>query len=226
MKGRLYAVKSIFALLIVCALMAMFYMNQRKGTAQNPVLDSVMTLEEALEGLHPDCPKEIKNQQVLIDVTYYGLDQLIHQGQIVLDRDLRQDIKHVFQIMLKERFPLASVIPVSDPKFRSGRIWDDELSMAQNNTSGFNYRFITGQKKISEHALGHAIDINPLFNPYIKGALVLPTKAVYDMNRSGTLYKGHPVVKTFKSLGWTWGGDWVSLKDYQHFEKKSFKNPG
>jgi len=27
------------------------------------------------------------------------------------------------------------------------------------------------------------------------------------------------VVKTFKRLGWTWGGEWKSLKDYQHFEK-------
>jgi hypothetical protein len=23
----------------------------------------------------------------------------------------------------------------------------------------------------------------------------------------------------FKELGWDWGGDWTSLKDYQHFEK-------
>jgi len=61
---------------------------------------------------------------------------------------------------------------------------------------------------------------NPLFNPYIKGALVLPSMAAYDIKRGGTLYKGHPVVETFKSLGWTWGGDWVSLKDYQHFEKE------
>ena len=28
--------------------------------------------------------------------------------------------------------------------------------------------------------------------------------------------------KVFSSYGFTWGGDWVNSKDYQHFEKKDF----
>lgn len=69
------------------------------------------------------------------------------------------------------------------------------------------------------HSYGFALDINPLQNPYIKGAVVLPKGAVYDPAVPGTLTGTCAVVKTFKRLGWTWGGEWKSLKDYQHFEK-------
>jgi D-alanyl-D-alanine carboxypeptidase len=29
--------------------------------------------------------------------------------------------------------------------------------------------------------------------------------------------EGDAVVAAFASIGWEWGGNWVSLKDYQHF---------
>ena len=28
-----------------------------------------------------------------------------------------------------------------------------------------------------------------------------------------------PVVRAFDSIGWSWGGAWQSLKDYQHFSQ-------
>ena len=91
--------------------------------------------------------------------------------------------------------------------------------MAANNTSSINYREVTGGKKLSNHGLGFAIDINPLLNPYIKNELTLPIGSVYNPEKSGTLTADHIVVKTFLKLGWEWGGNWQSLKDYQHFEK-------
>jgi len=69
------------------------------------------------------------------------------------------------------------------------------------------------------HAYGYALDINPMQNPYIKGKIVVPPGALYDINKPGTLISSSPVVKIFIRLGWTWGGNWKSLKDYQHFEK-------
>ena len=91
--------------------------------------------------------------------------------------------------------------------------------MLSNNTSAFNYRMVTGGNYLSKHAYGFAIDINPVQNPYIKGDIVLPPDAVYDTSEPGTLANYSPIVKTFIRLGWTWGGNWKSLKDYQHFEK-------
>jgi muramoyltetrapeptide carboxypeptidase len=193
--------------------------------AEKPeVIDSSMTEVEAFEGLAADCPVELRQRQKLITLAYMGLDGKIHQGQLVIDRDLERDIQEIFAITLKEKFPIQSMIPMSHPKFRKEKSWDDNLSMLSNNTSAFNYRKITGGTSLSNHATGRAIDINPFLNPYIKGRSILPTGSKYDLTRPGTLSADHPVTKAFLARGWDWGGNWSALKDYQHFEKPSKKS--
>lgn len=189
------------------------------GTSQHPIIDSRMTEREAFEGLDPKCPEEIRKRQKVVKLKYYSMDGKIHRGQLVIDKELVKDIKKVFALALKERFPIYSIIPISDHRFRKGGRWDDELSMEANNTSGFNYREITGGGRLSNHAYGRAIDINTFLNPYIKGSIVLPHGAKYDANVAGTFTANHPIVRAFVELGWTWGGNWTSRPDYQHFEK-------
>lgn len=187
--------------------------------ASDFIVDSDMTWEEAMRNLDSRCPPEIKNQQRLIDVLYYSFDNNIHQGQIVIDERLAEDIEEVFRVALELKFPFAWVLPISSDQFIEDGRWSDDLSMAVNNTSAFNYREKTGGGTLSKHAYGFAIDINPQLNPYIKGDVVLPPGSVYNADQPGTLSEGHPVVQTFLNLGWTWGGHWETLKDYQHFEK-------
>lgn len=187
------------------------------GTLENPIIDSRMTLTDALRKY---APPEFKDKQKIVEVVYYSFDGKIHQGQLVIDRRLVQDIQEVFRVALENKFPINSVIPISDDRFYKDGKWnEDDQSMMANNTSAFNYRKVTGGKKLSKHSYGFAIDINPAQNPYIKGKIVLPPGAVYDPSRPGTLIRNSPLVKTFLRLGWTWGGEWKSLKDYQHFEK-------
>lgn len=189
------------------------------GTAADPIVDSSMSADEAFEGLDRRCPKDLRARQKLVAVTYWGFDGKVHRGQLVVDKDLEADVVAVFEVALKEKFPVRSVIPVSHAKFSKDGKWDDGLSMAANNTSAFNYREVTGGSALSKHALGRAIDINPVQNPYIKGKTVLPPDAKYDPKAPGTLTADHPVTKAFVARGWEWGGNWKSLKDYQHFEK-------
>jgi len=189
------------------------------GTAADPVVDSKMTADEAFEGLDPACPKSVRARQVVVALTYWGHDGKVHRGQLVIDRDLVTDVAEVFAVALEHKFPIRSVVPVSHPRFRKDRAWSDDLSMAADNTSGFNYRPVTGGGTLSNHALGRAIDLNPLLNPYVKGAVTLPPGARYDPAVPGTLTADHPVTKAFLARGWAWGGNWTSLKDYQHFEK-------
>jgi hypothetical protein len=191
----------------------------RHGTSKHPIIDSQMTKKEAFDGLDPKCPDEIRKRQRLLTVKYYSMDKQIHQGQLVIDEELVRDIKKVFALALKERFPIYSVIPVSDRRFRKENRWDDELSMEANNTSAFNYREITGGGRPSNHAYGRAIDINTFLNPYVKGKLILPHGATYDPKIDGTFTADNPVVREFLRLGWTWGGNWTNPTDYQHFEK-------
>jgi peptidoglycan LD-endopeptidase CwlK len=161
------------------------------------------------------CPTGILAQQTVLTVQYLAFDGNIHQGQVVVHKDLAADIAKLFQLMLDIQFPLSKVVPAAHPDFD----FDDNRLMAANVTSAFNYRLIAGSDQLSFHARGHAIDINPLLNPYIKANIVLPASATYNPARPGTLSTNHTIVEFMtKKLGWTWGGDWISLKDYQHFE--------
>lgn len=189
------------------------------GNAENPIIDSNMSLAEALAGVDADCLAAVCKTQVLVTVKYYAFDQKIHQGQLVIDRELEADMKTIFAFALEKHFPIQSVIPISDLRFRKHHRWDDNLSMAANNTSAFNYRLSTGSRQLSKHAYGRAIDMNPLLNPYIKGAITSPSGATYLPNKPGTFTADHPLVQKFLQLGWQWGGNWKTLKDYQHFEK-------
>jgi len=189
------------------------------AAASDFIVDSDMTQEEAMRNLDSRCPPAIENQQRLIEVLYYSFDDHIHQGQIVIDERLVEDVREVFRVALELKFPFDSVIPISNEQFLEDGRWSDDLSMAANNTSAFNYREKTGGGTLSKHAYGFAIDINPQLNPYIKGDVVFPPGSVYNVDQPGTLKEGHPVVQAFLNLGWTWGGHWKTLKDYQHFEK-------
>ncbi|WP_435016907.1 M15 family metallopeptidase [Tundrisphaera sp. TA3] len=189
------------------------------GTIDDPIIDSKMTEAEIFDGLDPNCPQDLRDRQSIVTVRYWGFDQKVHQGQIVVDRDLAKDVSEVFAIALEHKFPIRSVLPASHPKFRVKGRWDDDAMMAADNTSGFNYRPITGGTNLSNHALGRAVDVNTFLNPYVKGIKVLPPGAKYDPAAPGTLTADHPVTKAFLDRGWSWGGQWTSLKDYQHFEK-------
>ena len=215
----------VIPFLLATALTAMasgltgYAQNPHTGTSKHPIIDSRMTESEAFDGLDPKCPEEIRKRQRIVKVKYYSSDGKIHQGQLVIDASLKDDIKKVFALALKERTPIYSVIPISDKRFRKNGRWDDELSMEANNTSAFNYREITGGGRLSNHAYGRAIDMNPFQNPYIKGDLILPRGSKYDPSSAGTFTSDHPIVRAFLQLGWVWGGNWTSPKDYQHFEK-------
>jgi hypothetical protein len=100
---------------------------------------------------------------------------------------------------------------------------DDHRSMAADNTSAFNCRFINGQPGVwSQHAFGTAIDIDPIENPYVtrSGFVSPPAGSPYaDRSRHprGMVHRDDPTVRAFKEIDWGWGGSWSWPKDYQHF---------
>ena len=189
--------------LVVCAV----------GALQGSSTYTDLTYIDSIDGVSEECPQWILDNQVLIDVLYYGFDEKIHQGQLLADARVAGDLQIVFMLMLVTRFPLESVVPISQLD------WDDFESMRRNNTSAFNYRSIPFSDRLSSHAYGLAIDINPVQNPYYTGTQIFPENAVYDPSTPGTLFDDHPVVRLFKILGWRWVGDWYE-KDYQHFDKQ------
>ncbi|MCH7963875.1 MAG: M15 family metallopeptidase [Bacteroidetes bacterium] len=185
--------------------------KEQSVAVQKIMIDADYTFDEALRG--SSIPSSVKNKLDLVSVKYYGFDGKLHQGQIIVNKEIANDIVDIFKVIEKIKFPVEKVVPIVEYN------WSDEKSMNDNNTSSFNYRFISGSRILSMHANGLAIDINPKQNPYVKNGTSIPAGSEYKLKNMGTIEPDSKIVKVFKEKGWTWGGDWKSLKDYQHFQK-------
>jgi peptidoglycan L-alanyl-D-glutamate endopeptidase CwlK len=184
------------------------------------IVDSAMDFAQAVAGTA--APREVLDGLCLTDVRYCGFDGRRHTGQFVVHRDLAGELRELFALMERQRFPVAGAAPI----VRFG--WSDEASMAADNSSAFNYRLIAGTDRLSRHALGRAVDINPRENPAIyPDNRIVPPGAVRRPGNPGTFTKDHPVVRAFREMGWRWGGDFTHLRDYHHFEKAEIRtDPG
>ncbi len=168
-----------------------------------------MTLEVALNGI--EIPTNIRKELTIVDVPHISFDEKICEGQIVVHNEIAKDISEIFNILLKKMFPIMQVIPI----VHYG--WDDSISMIANNSSGFNYRLITGTNRLSNHSYGRAVDINPMQNPYTQlNGITVPRNSLYEITEKGTITE--EIAQVFKSYGFGWYGD-RDQKDWQHFEK-------
>lgn len=151
----------------------------------------------------------------LVTVTHLGFDGRPRQGELVVHRTQAAAVVDVFRRLYDARFPVQRMETVD----RFGG--DDDASMAANNTSAYNCRRTTGGTSWSEHAYGTALDLNPVQNPYVSGSFVAPEAGRGYLDRSrvrtGMVTAGDVVVRAFAAAGWEWGGDFRSIKDYQHF---------
>lgn len=154
-----------------------------------------------------------------IRLLYVDFGGATKEGELIVHRKLAREVTEIFFALYEAEYPLASVRLVDD----YGEPGDDNLSMADNNTSGFNYRRVTGSSTLSRHSYGAAIDINPLYNPYINGERVSPPDGAKYVDRSldfpGKIDHDDLCYQLFTDRGWSWGGDWKGDKDYQHFSK-------
>jgi hypothetical protein len=159
-------------------------------------------------------PKEIKNNLEKVNVKYINFNNEIKESYLIVDKKLSKEVKQIFDSLLVHKFPINKISPMESYG------WNDNKSMSDNNTSAFNYRFNNNSKnKLSQHAFGRAIDINPYNNPLFYKGVTKPKGAVYDISKPGTITKNSYIVKIFKKFGWRWGGDFTKVKDFQHFEK-------
>lgn len=175
------------------------------------IIDSRLTFQEATAGTK--APKSILDELILMDVLYKSTDQRLHQGQILTNKKIENDIRTMFVFMLENDFVIEKAIPIAHYS------WSDSLSMEDNNTYSFCYRNVS----YSKHARGMAIDINPRFNPLRwknANGSSQPENAVLDTTVNGTLYSGHRVVEEFQRLGFRWGHTFSKYYDDHHFEKR------
>ena len=150
-----------------------------------------------------------------VRLTYWGFDRRAHVGRLDVHADVTGSVVRVFRRLYAARFPIRRMRPVD------AYGGNDDRSMAADNTSAFNCRFVSGTRRWSMHAYGKAIDVNPVENPYVSGSRVQPPAGRAYLNRSrvraGMAVPGGVLVRAFASAGWSWGGYWSGTPDYQHF---------
>ena len=163
---------------------------------------------------HSGCPVSL-GQLRLLRLSYWGFDHAVHQGERIVNASAAASLTQAFRQLFAARFPIRQMRVVDD--FGG----DDERSMLADNTSAFNCRQVPGTSVWAQHAYGLAVDINPFENPEIRDGKADPPAAAAWADRSRSspamIRHGDAVWLAFDSIGWTWGGDWSSLKDYQHF---------
>lgn len=154
-----------------------------------------------------------------LTVRHYDAAGRLRDGELVCHRAVAADLAAIFRELYRAQYPIEQVRLID----RYGA--DDECSMSANNTSAFNYRRIAGSRRLSNHSYGRAIDINPLYNPCVSqgGRRVQPASGRPYADRKKPhpyqIRRGDLCYKLFRQHGFRWGGDWRTLKDYQHFEK-------
>jgi hypothetical protein len=169
---------------------------------------------------HAGCPVGLSQLRVLT-VTDWGFDRRIHTGQLIVNQDAVAPLRRVFRRLYELRFPIRRMSLVDAYGVTTSRTRDPD------NTAAFSCRQAVkspcpGSRATghwSQHAYGRAIDINPIENPYVGCGRTRTRASVPYLDRS-RLRRGMvtaAVVQAFRSVGWGWGGDWTSVKDYMHF---------
>jgi hypothetical protein len=178
-------------------------------------LDSNLRKRMTGKSWHEGCPVGLGKLR-LLELTHWGFDDQAHNGRLVVHRRAASDVLKAMESLYEDRFPIRRMVLID----RYGA--DDHRSMAADNTSAFNCRFVAGQPGTwSQHAYGRAIDINPVENPYVSGDHVSPPAGEPYADRTkdepGMIHDGDSTVRAFAEQGWEWGGNWSPAKDYQHF---------
>ena len=189
------------------------------GFFYQPITDDV---KERIYGLSykTDCTIPYEDLRY-ISVLYYNFENQIQTGEIICNKAIAKDLVEIFYELYCNQYQIDKIRLVDEYNA------DDDLSCADNNTSCFNFRTVDGSNTLSKHAQGVAIDINPFQNPYVTypngKERISPAGSEPYADRSSGL--SHMITeddlcyKLFIEHGFTWGGHWKTLKDYQHFQK-------
>lgn len=169
---------------------------------------------------HKGCPVKRSGLR-RVRILYRGFDKKTHIGELITNKKIAGVCRTIFEKLYFKKYELERVQPID------AYGGNDRKSMTANNTSCFNHRVVSGSTHLSRHAYGMALDINPQINPYVTGSgaslYVSPKNGRPYADRSKNfphkIEHGEICYKLFHKAGFFWGGDWITMKDYQHFQK-------
>ncbi|MCR5420396.1 MAG: M15 family metallopeptidase [Lachnospiraceae bacterium] len=155
-----------------------------------------------------------------LHVLHKDINGDVHEGEIIVNVHIAEDVLEIFKQLYENDYPIEKIRLVDEYGA------DDDKSMEDNNSSGFNYRTVPGSTTMSKHSLGLAIDINTRYNPYVRykngQSIITPENGIEYADRDAEfdykIEKGDLCYNLFIEHGFEWGGEWKNSKDYQHFD--------
>lgn len=208
-------------LLLFMSLSFVCMAQTRSGFSISEISDEVMARMQG-KSFRKGCTTRREDLRYLT-IMHYDQNGRVKHGEMVCNKAIANDLIEIFEALYDARYPIEKVRLIDEYDA------DDERSMQDNNSSSFNFRQVSGTKTLSRHALGMAVDVNTLYNPYVytKGGVqkVEPANGKpWASNRRKSrnvmiMTADDLCVRLFKQHGFRWGGDWKVRKDYQHFEK-------
>ena len=203
----------------LCTILCVQGQNISDGFTSEPIPDAIW---QKMQGkTYVDNPHVSRSDLRYLRVKQWDYDEQTHQGELVCNRLIADKLLAIFRELYKAHYPIQRI------RLADEYDADDERQMRDNNTSCFCYRNVSGSQNLSKHARGLAIDINPLYNPYIRyrkdgSQIIEPANAKPYADRSKSyrykIEKGDLCYRLFIKFGFTWGGSWRTMKDYQHLE--------
>ncbi len=198
--------------------------RNRKGFSIQKISDNLFERMKAGNTYKEDCIVPREDLRYLT-VLHKDKDGNTHQGEMVVHKLIAEDVLEIFEKLYDANYPIERMVLPDNYNA------DDETMMRDNNSSCFNFRFVSHTTTISKHGLGMAVDINTLYNPYHKTItnadgttqeITEPATGEPYLDRSKEfdykINKDDLCYKLFTEKGFEWGGDWSNKKDYQHFE--------
>lgn len=160
------------------------------------------------------CPVPLADLRHLT-LVFRGFDGKAHTGELVVNASVAATVVEVFRRLFEADFPIEEMRLVTTADHLAPKTGDG------NVTAAYNCRPASGQRRLSAHAYGTSVDINPFQNPFVRRGVVVPELAAAYVDRArvrpGMLTPDSPAVRAFAEAGWVWGGDWSYSKDYMHF---------
>ena len=196
----------------------------REGFSIQEISDDLFSRMKVGNTYKADCIVPREDLRYLL-VLHKDKDGNTHQGEMVVHKLIAEDVLEIFEKLYDADYPIERMV------LPDNYMADDEIMMRDNNSSCFNFRFISHTNRISKHGLGMAVDINTLYNPYhkivtnddgTKEEVIEPATGKDYLDREQNfdykIKKGDLCYNLFIEKGFEWGGNWTDRKDFQHFE--------
>ena len=208
---------------------------------QEPINDSLFSIMKKGNTWKEYTPPTLRDDLRYLRILHCNAQGFPQMGEMIVNKTISDKVLQIFRNLYEAGYRIEKI------KLMEEYDADDESAMRDNNTSCFNFRFKSNSTtELSKHGAGLAIDINTLYNPYVKAMNVDTTKLNtfnYEHSQNGIIYDIEPATaksyafnrssrndipfkidtcdlayKLFVAAGFEWGGSWTTRKDYQHFE--------